>query len=98
MISSYNSPIDKYPNLATSLSVNKVNGQINTYSITLTYQIRTGEDPQLVDKLISKVKYGGNLIIRYGDCTSGKIFRDTKLVLIDVKQTRSYTSSRMTYV
>ena len=38
----------KYPNYIQSLSVEKINGQVNTYTLSLTYAITQFNDPNFI--------------------------------------------------
>ena len=89
---------DKYPNYITSLSVKKINGQINTYTIGLNYQVRPGEDPNFIEGLLGKVGYTNPLVIRYGDVSSPNlIFREEHAVVTDVKYKEDVSSSSISY-
>ena len=39
-----------YPNFMKSLQVTKINGTINTYTLQMIYQIREGDDPNLLER------------------------------------------------
>lgn len=43
-----------YPNYMESMSVTKVNGTVNTYTLNFHYQVATGQDPNLLDKIFSR--------------------------------------------
>lgn len=96
VIGSYKSSTDDYPNYIKGLNVRKINGEINQYEISLVYQIRYGEDPNKIDKLLSKVRYN-KIGIRYGDCMSGGIFKDYEAVISNVVANRDYAGSRISY-
>lgn len=97
-IGGYGNSGDKYPNYITAMTVKKINGRINTYTINLTYQIRAGEDPNLIDKLISNTGYLKPLKIIYGDANSpGIIFKEESAVITDVKSQDSVSSSQINY-
>lgn len=95
-IGSYNGSTDKYPNYISRLDVKKINGEINQYTIGLIYQIRPGENPNLLDELFSKVRYN-KIKIRYGDCESGSLFKDSEAIITNIVQNRDYAGSRITY-
>ncbi len=95
-IGSYKSALDDYPNYISQLDVKKINGEINQYTIGLVHQIRAGEDPNLLDKLFSIVRYN-NISIRYGDCQSGSLFKDSDAIITNIVQNRDYTSSKISY-
>lgn len=98
IIGGYGNRGDKYPNYIDSMSVKKINGRINQYSFNLNYQIRPGEDPNFIDKLISRTGYQKPLKILYGDSTYPTgFFRDEEAVIIDVKHREDPSSCRITY-
>lgn len=96
IVGSYKSATDDYPNYISRLDIKKINGEINQYIIGMVYQIRPGEDPNLLDELLSKVRYD-KIHIRYGDCESGALFKDTEAIITNVVNNRDYASSRITY-
>lgn len=96
IIGSYKGTLDDYPNYISQLDVKKINGEINQYTISIVYQIRPGEDPNLLDKLFSKVRYN-KISIRYGDCESGSLFKDTEAIITNIVNNRDYASSRISY-
>lgn len=95
-IGTYKNSVDDFPNHISKLEVDKVNGEINTYTFDLVHQIRAGEDPNLIDKIISKVRYD-TIRIRYGDFNSNIIYSDEKAVITNVSMNRDYASSRISY-
>ena len=98
VIGGYGNTGDRYPNYITSMQVTKVNGRINTYSITLKYQIRPGEDPNFIDKLLGKTGYTNPLQIRYGDSNSpGMMFKEESAVITDVQSNDDVSSSAISY-
>lgn len=97
-IGGYGNKGDKYPNYISSMSVKKINGRINTYTINLVYQVRAGEDPNFIDKLISNTGYLKPLKIIYGDANSpGTIFKEESAVITDVKSQDTVSSSQINY-
>ena len=98
VIGGYGNTGDKYPNYITSLSVQKINGKINTYNISIAYQVRAGEDPNFLDSLLSKVGYTNPLKIRYGDSSSPSLmFKEESAVVTDVKYNEDVASSLINY-
>ena len=53
-----------FPNFVKSLNIVKINGQLNTYSLKLTYQIQAGEDPNYMDAIFSKNKSLGGRFLK----------------------------------
>lgn len=96
IIGSYKSKIEEYPNYISRLDIKKINGEINSYTIGLIHQIRPGADPNGIDELLSKVRYN-KIKIRYGDCESGSLFKDTEAIITNVVQNRDYAGMRISY-
>lgn len=95
-VGSYRNSADDYPNHITRLEVEKINGEINKYTIGLVHQIRAGEDPNVLDKIFSSVRYD-KIHIRYGDCESGSTFKDVEAIITNIVDNRDYAGSRITY-
>lgn len=95
-VGGYGGDIDRYPNYVNSLTVSKINGRINTYTLNLTYQLRPQDDVNLFDKLLSRTGYTNELRITYGDSTYAT-FREEKAIITDIKFTEEVTSSKINY-
>lgn len=88
----------QYPNYITSIDVVKVNGTVNQYTIQMVYQIEAGQDPNLIDKIFSKVGYG-NVYITYGDYNAPAfIYRTEKAIITNLQSNVDFSNSRITYV
>lgn len=55
-----------YPNYVQSIEIDKVNGAVNSYKIQMIYAIRAGDDPNFIDKVLSKAT-DRRIKISYGD-------------------------------
>lgn len=95
-IGTYKNSVDDYPNHISSLNIEKINGQINKYEIAIIHQIRPGEDPNVIDKIISSVRYN-EITIKYGDFSSDTIYSDTKAIITNVSMNRDYVGCRINY-
>ena len=97
-IGGYGNTGDKYPNYITSMSVKKINGRINQYTINLSYQVRFGEDPNFIDKLISRTGYTNPLKILYGDSNfpSG-YYREESAVIMNATHSEDVSAYRINY-
>ena len=97
-IGGYGNVGDKYPNYITSMSVKKINGRINQYNINLSYQVRFGEDPNFIDKLISRTGYLNPLKILYGDSNypSG-YYREESAVIMNATHSEDVSAYRINY-
>lgn len=95
---SYGSRV-QYPNFMKSLTINKVNGTINTYTITFEYQIRAGEDPNLLDKIFSKAVNDRKITLSYGDWNSPSyIYKDEVCIITNITSNVNFGGSAITYV
>ena len=86
-----------YPNYVQSIQINKTNGTINEYTITLLHQISPGDNPNFIAELLSKQGYN-EIKISYGDANSGKHFQDIKALVIGVKTSFDFSNMNITYV
>lgn len=57
----------QYPNYVKSLTIKKVNGQVNTYNLSISYPVRTGDDPNFFEKVFSSVSSTRKIVFSYGD-------------------------------
>ena len=95
-IGTYGGSDDKYPNHIESMQISKTNGQINLYTINVIHQIRFGEDPNVIDKIIASNKFRPIGIV-YGDSTSQQEFRDTRAIITNVKSSKDYAGKKISY-
>lgn len=58
----------KYPNYIQRLRVTKINGQVNTYELSLVYLITEYNDPNYFEKVFSSVSQDRKIYFTYGDC------------------------------
>ena len=88
----------EFPNFMTSLTVVKINGDVNTYQVKMTYQIKEGDDPNLIDNVFSQISESRTMKISYGDwCSPGNIFKEEEVLVTNVKQQFDFSGSRITY-
>lgn len=87
----------QYPNFVDSMEVVKINGAVNQYTIRLIYQVEPGADPNLMDKILSKVGYG-TIKISYGDwATPSFIFKEEEALITKTNSNFDFANSRITY-
>lgn len=98
VIGGYGNLGDKFPNYINSMSVSKINGRINNYTINLTYQVRPGEDPNMIDALLGSTGYTRPLKILYGDSYNpGLYYKEEQAVITDVTSKADVSSSSIQY-
>lgn len=87
----------RYPNYINSLTVKKINGSVNQYTIGIIYQIEPGQDPNFIDRVLSSVQYG-NIYISYGDCNAPNFYyKEEQALIINVSSNVDFSSSRISY-
>lgn len=88
-----------YPNMVQSLVVDKnASGVVNSYKLTMTYAVRPGDDPNFIEKVISKAKATRKITFSYGDANAPNfIFREEEGLLTSVKETVNINSSTIQY-
>lgn len=96
-IGGYNAADDKYPNHIVGLTVEKINNKINTYTIQLIHQVRTGEDPNIIDALLSRTGYRNKIKIKYGDSATGIFFKEEEAYIMDVSYNENVQSANIAY-
>lgn len=86
-----------YPNYMTAIDVVKINGTVNQYTIQMVYQIEAGNDPNLLDKIFSKVGYG-TIYITYGDWSAPSfIYKEEEAIITGLTSNIDFSNSRITY-
>lgn len=86
------------PEYVKSVSVVKVNGEVNTYEIQLEYPITKGNDPNLIDYVFSSVSSTRKLTISYGDWNSPSfIYKEEETLITNVKSSLDFNSPKITY-
>lgn len=74
-----------YPNYVQSLSVVKINGEVNQYTLVLTYPIRPGDDPNFFEKVFSSVNKTRKIVFSYGDISNPTyIYKDEEAVITNI--------------
>lgn len=87
-----------FPNFVNSLSITKVNGTVNTYTIGITYQVAAGDDPNLLDKVFSSVAHTRKLTLSYGDWRNpSSIYKEETALITNVTTSLDMQSSRISY-
>lgn len=93
-----NSSVINYPNFIQSLRVKKINGTVNTYTLVLKYAIRQGDDPNLIEKILSKVSIDRKITFTYGDCSIPSfMYKEEEAIITDVKSSFDAAGSSIQY-
>lgn len=87
-----------FPNFVNSLHITKINGTVNTYTLTLIYAITAGDDPNKIDKILSKVSSTRKIKISYGDYTLPQhAYKSEEALITKVTSRMDIVSSQITY-
>ena len=85
----------------SKINIVKINGQVNTYSIRMVYQIAKGDDPNMLDAIFSvnKDKYGWQKIkISYGDLSCPSfIYKEEEAIISKITSKVDFSNSRIEY-
>ena len=88
----------KFPNYMDSLTIEKVNGTVNTYTLTMIYAIREGDDPNLLEKVFSKAKNDRTIKISYGDLSMPSfIYKEEEAIISNITSDIDINSSVIRY-
>lgn len=85
-----------YPNFIKSLSIVKINGQVNQYTLDITYPVRPGDDPNFFEKVFSSVSNTRKIIFSYGDMSLPEYIYKNEQAII-TKVTSRFTDSVIDY-
>lgn len=97
-IPNYTSIKVQYPNYMQSLTVTKINGTVNTYTLVMRYAIIKGDDPNLLEKVFSKASKDRTIILSYGDLSMPSfIYKKEEAVITSIKSNLDVNSSSITY-
>ena len=87
-----------YPNYMKSMSVQKINGTVNTYTIVFSYQVRPGEDPNRLDKVFSKATKDRQISLMYGDWNAPNyIYKEESAIITNIRTNLNMSSSCIEY-
>ena len=77
----------QYPNYVQRLEITKINGQVNQYTLSLTYPVTQTSDPNFFEKVLSSVSKTRKIIFSYGDMSmSAYIYKNEEAIITKVKQ------------
>ena len=87
-----------FPNYVQSVEVTKINGQVNTYNLQLTYPINETADPNYFEKVFSSVSKSRLITFSYGDAMNPKfLYRNEEAIITKVKSNFQLDSACITY-
>lgn len=87
-----------FPDFITSLSIVKVNGKVNTYTLNISYPVTQFEDPNFFEKVLSSVSKTREITFTYGDAAQPNyIYKDETALITDVTQNFNMQGSVINY-
>lgn len=87
-----------YPNFMKGMNIEKVNGTVNRYSIRFEYQVRVGDDPNLLDKIFSRATKDRKIKIEYGDWNSPSyIYKEEIAIITGITSNLNLSQSSIDY-
>ena len=88
-----------YPNYMKSLVVKKVNGSLNSYTLTMEYGITQTDDPNMFEKVFSSVSKSRKITFTYGDCaTPSYMYRKEEALITKITSSLDTANAKITYV
>lgn len=88
----------KYPNYIQSLSIIKINGQVNQYTLQISYPIRPGDDPNFFEKVFSSVSNTRKITFSYGDSSMPTyVYKNEEAIITKVSQSFQLEQSVINY-
>lgn len=89
----------EYPNYMKGMSIDKINGTVNTYTINISYQVGIGEDPNVLDRIFSKATNDRKFTLKYGDwCAPKQIYKEETGVITNITTQLNLQSGSIDYV
>lgn len=88
-----------YPNYVQSLSIKKINGQVNQYTLNISYPINSTSDPNFFEKVFSSVSKTRKIIFSYGDQSAPKfLYKNEEAIITKIQTTFSKDTPIKTYI
>lgn len=87
-----------FPNFMNSLTIVKVNGTVNTYTLKMDYVITETDDPNMLEKVFGTVSNTRKIILSYGDWSAPSyIYKDEECLITQVKSNVDFQASKISY-
>ena len=88
-----------FPNYMKSMSTVKVNGTVNTYTLTFNYKVAYGDDPNKLDKVFSRATKDRKITLSYGDWNSpSHIYKEETGIITNITSSLNMSNSSIEYV
>ena len=88
----------KFPNYIQSLRIKKINGTVNTYSLSIKYPITDTTDPNFFEKIFSSISDTRKIYFTYGDSMlPDYVYKDEEAIITKVMNSFDMKSPCITY-
>jgi hypothetical protein len=88
----------KYPDYIQSLTVTKINGQVNQYVLNITYPITQFDDPNFFEKVFSSISNTRKIIFSYGDAAvPSYTYKNEEAIITKITQGFNLEASSISY-
>lgn len=88
----------KYPDYIQSLTVTKINGQVNQYVLNIIYPITQFDDPNFFEKVFSSISSARKIIFSYGDAAvPSYTYKNEEAIITKITQGFNLEASSISY-
>lgn len=88
----------KYPNYIQDLTVTKINGQVNQYTLNIIYPITQFDDPNFFEKVFSSISNTRKIIFSYGDAAvPSYTYKNEEAIITKITQGFNLDRSSISY-
>ena len=88
----------QFPNYIESLEIMKINGSVNTYTLTLIYPLQPGNDPNMFEKVFGHASTTRKMKLSYGDYSvSNQVFRNEEAIITEVRSNVDFRNGCLRY-
>lgn len=88
----------QFPNYVQRLSIIKINGQVNQYTLSIAYPVRPGDDPNFFEKVFGSVSKTRKIVFSYGDSTQPSyVYKDEEALITGITQQFDLTNCKILY-
>ena len=88
----------QYPNYIESLEIEKINGQVNKYTLSVKYPVTENDDPNFFDKVLSSISKSRKITFEYGDLSNPSFcYRNEEALFLKATEGVYFSSSVISY-
>lgn len=89
----------QYPNYIQRLTVQKINGTVNRYTLYLSYAVTQNDDPNFFEKVFSSVSKTRKIVFSYGDISAPTyLYKEEEALITKVTHGIDVKNCVITYV